>query len=274
MNKFLDKKFHFKRNNMNDLEKYFRQNDNRLISKWVHYFDIYERHFERFRNKEITILEIGVFQGGSLQMWKNYFGGKAKIYGIDINPKCKELEEENVKIFIGSQSDRKFLRELKKEIPQIDILIDDGGHTMRQQIVSYEELFDHVKDNGVYLIEDLHTSYWLGYGGGHKRKGTFIEYSKNFIDYMYAYHSRQNSLKVSKFTECVDSIHYYDSILVLEKKRRTIPHQELTGKWSFQDTALEQIKISNTKAILIFSKKVINKILCLLKLPAFGFTWK
>src|SRR5687767_10929859 len=104
---------------MNDLEKYFRQNNKRLIHKWGHYFDVYDRHFARFRGKEITILEIGVSQGGSLQMWKNYFGDKAKIYGIDINPHCKELEEENIKIFIGSQSDRKFLRKIKKEIPPI-----------------------------------------------------------------------------------------------------------------------------------------------------------
>jgi cephalosporin hydroxylase len=98
-----------------DLEKYFRNNDKRLIQKWNHYFDIYEHHFSRFRNKEVVILEIGIFQGGSLQMWKDYFGPKAKIYGIDINPKCKDLEEENIKIFIGSQSDRKFLREVKEK---------------------------------------------------------------------------------------------------------------------------------------------------------------
>ncbi len=70
------------------LEEYFRNNKGRLIHKWNHYFDIYERHFNRFRNKQIVILEIGVSQGGSLQMWKNYFGSSAKIYGIDINPRC------------------------------------------------------------------------------------------------------------------------------------------------------------------------------------------
>ena len=100
---------------MNDLEKYFHNNNNRLIHKWVHYFEIYERHFSRFRNKEIVIVEIGVFQGGSLQMWKNYFGDKAIIYGIDIDPRCKEFEEENIKILIGSQSDRNFLRTVCKK---------------------------------------------------------------------------------------------------------------------------------------------------------------
>ena len=148
-----------------DLEKYFRNNNKRLIHKWIHYFDVYDRHFSKYRNKEVIILEIGVFHGGSLQMWKDYFGDKAKIYGIDVNPRCKELEEENIKIFIGSQSDRKFLNEVKEAIPKVDILIDDGGHKMKQQIVTYEELFDHIKDDGVYLCEDVHTSYWFRWGG-------------------------------------------------------------------------------------------------------------
>ena len=124
--------------NMNDLEQYFYHNKDRLIHKWAHYFEIYDRHFQKYRNKEVIILEIGVSQGGSLQMWKNYFGDKAQIFGIDINPNCKSLEEENIKIFIGSQTDRTFLRNVKAQIPQVDILIDDGGHTMRQQIITYE----------------------------------------------------------------------------------------------------------------------------------------
>jgi len=102
---------------MNDLEKYFKNNTKRIIYKWEHYFNIYERHFSKFRNKEIVVLEIGVDRGGSLQMWKDYFGDKAKIYGVDINPNCKHLEEENVQVFIGDQADRNFLNNIKKLIP-------------------------------------------------------------------------------------------------------------------------------------------------------------
>jgi 23S rRNA U2552 (ribose-2'-O)-methylase RlmE/FtsJ len=250
---------------MNDLEQYFRQNDKRLIQKWMHYFDIYERHFARFRNQEMTILEIGVSQGGSLQMWKNYFGVKAKIYGIDVNPQCKKLEEENIQIFIGSQSDRKFLKEIKKTIPPVDILLDDGGHTMRQQIVTYEELFDHVKEDGVYLCEDLLTSYWLKYGGGYKRKGTFIEYSKTFIDYLNAYHSEQNALKVNDFTRSVDSIHYYDSVLVIEKKKREKPHDEMTGSFSNEIIPRNPTFLTKVKRKII---STINLILRFFRLPS------
>jgi 23S rRNA U2552 (ribose-2'-O)-methylase RlmE/FtsJ len=219
---------------MNELEFYFNNNEGRLIQKWKHYFNIYEKHFEKFKNKEVIILEIGVSDGGSLQMWKKYFGEKAKIYGIDINPKCKQLEEKNIEIFIGSQSDRNFLRKIKTKIPKIDILIDDGGHTMKQQITAFEELFEYIKSDGVYLCEDTHTSYWLKFGGGYKRRGTFIEYSKHFIDAINAYHSEQKSFKVNSFTKTVNSIHYYDSILVIEKEQREEPLHLQSGRESFE----------------------------------------
>lgn len=256
-----------------DLEIYFRNNQKRLIAKWNHYFDVYERHFNRYRNKEVVILEIGVSQGGSLQMWKNYFGDKAKIYGIDIDPRCKEFEEENIEIFIGSQSDRKFLRQVIEKIGYVDILIDDGGHTMKQQIVSFEELFSRVKKDGIYLCEDVHTSYWLTYGGGYKRRGTFIEYSKNFIDLLNAYHSEQRSLKVTEFTKTVGSIHYYDSIVVIEKKVIEPPFWEKTGTPSFVTIPKKSNKFRSTlfkiKNSLIAS---INIVLRTLRLP--GFIWR
>lgn len=255
---------------MNNLEKYFNQNQGRLINKWLHYFEIYDSHFKKYRNTEVTILEIGVSQGGSLQMWKNYFGDKAKIYGIDINPKCKTLEEDNIQIFIGSQSDKSFLREVKSKIPAIDILIDDGGHSMKQQIVSFEELFDKIKDDGVYLCEDIHTSYWLEYGGGYKRKSTFIEYSKYFIDFLNAYHSTQSRLKVNSFTKSVNSLHYYDSILVIEKRKREAPTHRTTGQMSFELESNHKNKIYlRIRYIWI---ETVNKILRFFNLG--GYIWK
>src|SRR4051812_30233590 len=109
---------------MNDLEQYFRNNTGRQMHKWPHYFEIYDRHFARFRNRPVNVLEIGVSQGGSLQMWKQYFGPDAKIFGVDLDARCKALEEENVRIIIGSQQDRGFLRDLKRQLPELDILID------------------------------------------------------------------------------------------------------------------------------------------------------
>ncbi|MBL7957138.1 MAG: class I SAM-dependent methyltransferase [Flavobacteriales bacterium] len=218
---------------MNDLERYFNENKGRLIHKWMHFFDAYDRHFARYRGKEVVVLEIGVFHGGSMQMWKSYFGDKAVIHGVDVNPRCKELEEDRVRIHIGSQSDRAFLRRLRAELPPIDIIIDDGGHTMDQQIITFEELYGAVKPDGVYLCEDLHTSYWLQYGGGHKRPGTFIEYAKDFIDRLNAWHSEERSLQVDAFTRSTASVHFYDSIVVLEKHPREAPVVRMSGTPSF-----------------------------------------
>ncbi|HTA64282.1 MAG TPA: class I SAM-dependent methyltransferase [Xanthomonadaceae bacterium] len=214
---------------MNDLQKYFEANTGRLIHKWMHYFDVYDRHFARFRGTDVHVLEFGVFQGGSLDMWKDYFGPRCKIYGVDINPHCKALENENVTIFIGDQEDRHFLKSLAAKIPRVDILIDDGGHTMRQQIATFEEMFGHITEDGVYLCEDLHTSYWHKWGGGYRRRNTFIEYSKRFIDRIHAWHSHARALKVDDFTRAAHSLHFYDSILVIEKRPVGEPMHRKTG---------------------------------------------
>ena len=214
---------------MNDLEKYFSENTGRLIHKWKHYFEIYDRHFSRFRNTNVHIVEFGVSQGGSLQMWKEYFGPNCKIFGIDINPHCKNLEEDQIQIFIGDQEDRKFLKSLIETIPRIDVLIDDGGHKMKQQINTFEEIFNHIDKNGVYLCEDLHTSYWPDWGGGYKKNSTFIEYSKQFIDYINAWHSKTSRLSVTEFTKSVHSLHFYDSVLVIEKRPIEKPFHLNTG---------------------------------------------
>jgi len=218
----------------NDLEKYFEDNPGRLIHKWIHYFEIYDHHFSRFRGKEVKILEFGVFHGGSLQMWKEYFGEHAQIIGVDINPSCKELEEDRIAIYIGNQEDKQFLAKLKDEIGEVDIVIDDGGHYMTQQITTFEEIYPIVSSKGVYLVEDLHTSYWSHFGGGYQRNGTFIEYTKKLIDQLNAWHSHALEVfKVDDFTRTTKSMHFYDSITVFEKGEIHAPSHKMTGKPSF-----------------------------------------
>jgi methyltransferase family protein len=215
---------------MNDLEKYFTQNTGNLIHKWMHYFEIYDRHFSRYRGTDVHLVEFGVNHGGSLQMWADYFGPRARIYGIDINPECQALAENAIDILIGSQDDRAFLRSVADKIPRVDILIDDGGHTMQQQTNTFEELFAHIDPHGVYLCEDLHTSYWERFGGGYANPKSFIEYTKNFIDALNAWHSEDSRrLEVSTFTRSVHSLHYYDSVLVIEKRPIEPPYHVQKG---------------------------------------------
>jgi hypothetical protein len=201
--------------------EFFFSPSHRIIHKWDHYFNIYERHFKKFADKgPVNILEIGIYKGGSIEMWIDYLGkDNCNIYAIDINPECKILETlfDNVKIFIGDQADKNFLMDVKNQIPELDIIIDDGGHTMEQQINTFEVMYDHVKPDGVFLCEDVHTSYWEEYGGGYKRPGSFIEYIKNYIDKLYTYYSRESGLQSDKYSQTMDSLHFYDSIVIIEK---------------------------------------------------------
>ena len=118
---------------------------------------------------------------------------------------------------------------------------------MKQQINTFEELFYKVEENGVYLCEDLHTSYWYGFGGGYKKSDSYIEYSKRFIDYINAWHSKTSRLSVNEFTKSVHSLHYYDSVLVIEKRTMEEPVHLHTGIQLFPDYKFP--KISLTKRI-------------------------
>jgi hypothetical protein len=193
------------------------------IWKWDHYFDIYDRHFRQFRGQEVHVLEIGVYSGGSLDMWRNYFGPKATIYGIDIAPDCRAYESDGIKIFIGDQADRSFWRGFRQMVPTLDIVIDDGGHIPEQQIVSLEELLPFLRPGGVYFCEDVHGTHnqFASYvhGLGHKLNDT--SQIRDFPD------DNENRIfgVSTPFQSAVGSIHLYPFVTVLE--RNAVPVTEL-----------------------------------------------
>lgn len=143
------------------------------------YFESYDHFFSKYRNQNITFVEIGVLGGGSLFMWRDYFGPEARIIGVDLNPNAKKWEENGFEIYIGSQSDIKFWESFKQEVGLIDVVLDDGGHTYEQQIITTECLLSAMNDGGIIVVEDTHTSYMEGFGPKSK---SFIEYTKKLID--------------------------------------------------------------------------------------------
>ena len=123
------------------------------------YLDIYEKYFQKLKNKRISIFEIGVRDGASLKTWKSYFK-RGSVYGIDIDPRCKSSEERRIKIEIGSQDDEIFLRDCFGSDKKFDIIIDDGSHINRMTLASFDYLFNHrLNSKGIYIIEDLGCSY-------------------------------------------------------------------------------------------------------------------
>jgi cephalosporin hydroxylase len=215
----------------NPLETYFYANHGRrLIHKWQHYFTIYHRHFGPFRDRPVTVVELGVFEGGSLQMWRHYFGAASRVIGVDIDPRCADLGGDGIEVAIGDQADPAFLRALAARTGPIDILIDDGGHQMDQQLIAFAELWPDIRDGGLYVVEDLHTSYWPEYGGGYRKPGTFIEMAKGLVDSVHAWHSRERDVfDIDEHTRTIRGMHVYDSVIVFEKGHVEEPHDLKIG---------------------------------------------
>ncbi len=190
----------------------------RLFEKWAHYFEIYDRHFHRFIGKPVHFLEIGVASGGSLQLWRAYLGPQATIHGMDIDPAARAMEAEGFQIHIGDQADPAFLARIKEVIPKLDVVLDDGGHKMSQLRASFDSLYPHLATDGVYLCEDLHTCYMESYGGGFRNPDSFLEQSKAWVDLLHAHYSKDKALHSTDFGRSIGSLHYHDSVLVVEKR--------------------------------------------------------
>jgi len=187
------------------------------IWKWDHYFDIYDRHFRRFRGTDVHVLEIGVYSGGSLDMWRDYFGPGCSMYGVDIEDACRAYERDGVKIFIGDQADRNFWGAFRAAVPRVDIVIDDGGHEAEQQIVTLEELVPHMRSGGVFLCEDVHRTEnpFQRYVAGLARNLNEFNATGNIDD-----NERRIVAAASMFQMRLDSIHLYPYVAVLERARR------------------------------------------------------
>ncbi len=206
----------------------FLDNDKRILHKWKHYFPIYERHFKDFVYRPVTFMEIGCGRGGSLQMWKRYFGPHARIVGVDVNPDCKTFEEDQVEVHIGQQQDVQFLQSVIHEVGIPDIVLDDGSHVMSHITSTFQFLYPRMAKNGIYMVEDLHTSYWEEYEGGLRKPTTFIELCKVLIDELNADHTR-GVLPPNEFTSSTMSMHFYDSVVVFERGAYTRKSAPQTG---------------------------------------------
>ncbi len=153
-------------------------------------------------------------------MWKRYFGPRAQIVGLDINPECRKFEEDQISIRIGSQSDTAFLQSVLDEFGIPDIVLDDGSHHMKDVVETFRFLYPLTAVNGVYMVEDLQTAYWDEYGGGVGRDGTFLELSKQLLDELHA-DSTRGQLPPTGFTRSTLSMHFYDGLVAFERGRHT-----------------------------------------------------
>ena len=213
----------------------------RRTEKWHHYFDIYERHFAPYRGKAVTVLEIGIYKGGSLELWRSYFGPQARIVGLDLDPACAAFAEPGIEIFVGDQADRSFLRRVLAKVGPPDIVVDDGGHTMNQQITTFEEIYPVMPVPAVYLVEDTHTSFHGGEYADRFDGQTFLDFAFNRSRALHEWtmtranfqrlflppqERRGDTPAVSEFCRRTGALHFYDSVVVFERQDRQEPWHE------------------------------------------------
>ena len=192
----------------NPLQEYFDSvREGPGVWKWRHYFEIYHRYLARFIGTPVVAVEVGIYSGGSLPMWRSYFGSQSHIVGVDIEPACKQYAAEGISIVIGDQASRSFWSTVRKQFPAVDILIDDGGHAPEQQMVTVEEMLPHLRPGGVYICEDIH--------GNPNGFASFVAGLQAALHHA-EFDGRLGSVS-STFQRAVAAVHIYPFMVVFEK---------------------------------------------------------
>jgi hypothetical protein len=199
-----------------DLAEIYATTQDFLVHKWHHYIPLYDRYFARYRGTPVKFLEIGVSKGGSLQMWRRYFGEEAVIFGIDIAKECEAFDGLSGQVRIGSQTDADFLAGVVEEMGGVDVVLDDGSHKMSHIAKSLTLLYPRLTLGGTYMIEDLHAAYWKGFEGGYDAEANFFNVIRRILDDMHErYHHK--GLHLPQMEGAVSGVHVHDSLAVIEK---------------------------------------------------------
>ena len=225
------------------LTSIFKAHKGNNSDKWENYLVTYSAEFDQYKKTHNTIrlLEIGVQNGGSLQIWKKYFGITSEIVGLDIDENvCKMNLGAGIETFCFDASDREKLKTFSEDRP-FDIIIDDGSHMCAHVIESFKALFNKVKPGGIFIVEDVHTSYYPQFGGGLRAKTSSMKYFKNLLDLINIFHINDEQFKSklsedeSYFYKWIESIKFVDSMIIVKKRteERTEPVKRImTGVYA------------------------------------------
>ena len=217
---------------MPELLNLFKNSEN-FSSKHFKYFNVYENLLTKFRNKDITFVEIGVQNGGSLEVWKKYFSKESRIIGIDLNPQCKKFQKDNVEIYIGSQSDQSFWKSFFNEVGPVDIVLDDGGHTNIQQIMTAINCIPNINNEGMLIVEDVHASYMKKYYNPSNH--SFINFAKKEIDDINSTFPDLPKMKFS-LNKYVYSLEFFESIVAFKiDQKKCFENYKTKNEGKFHD---------------------------------------
>ncbi len=223
---------------MSNLLEIYQNHNGKNSDKWSQYIHEYQRLFNEYRNKSIRLLEIGIQNGGSLEIWMKYFNNAEKLVGCDINPNCAKLEYDSSKIavVVGDANSETSEAEILQHSNNFDIIIDDGSHLSKDVIKSFSRYFPHLNENGIYIVEDLHCSYWQEYQGGlyyPYSPMAFFQRLSDIINHQHWGINRERKKVLEGFSnehsttfdnntlKEIHSVEFYNSLCIIKKHTKT-----------------------------------------------------
>ena len=228
---------------MKSLFELYREHRGKASDKWSIYLTEYDRLFGGYRAQPVSMLEIGIQNGGSLEIWSQYFPNAQALVGCDINPDCAGLtyEDPRIKVVVGDANTAATEAEILGRSPEFDLIIDDGSHTSSDIVKSFARYFRHVKSGGIFVAEDLHCSYWQEFEGGLYFPYSSMAFFKRLADTINHEHwgiakergqilrgfSRQFSTVFDEADlKSIHSVEFFNSVCVVHKR---IPKANVLG---------------------------------------------
>ena len=219
---------------MKSLKDLYKNHSGKVSDKWSIYLNEYEDKLRKYKELPLKFFEIGILNGGSLEIFSKYFAKAELILGCDIDVKCNELhyDQTNIKVIIGDVNEEKIKNQIIK-YSEFDIIIDDGSHNSDDIVRSFCNYFNHLKDNGLFIIEDLHCSYHQQHRGGIFYPISSINFFKKLVDIINYEHwgiekkkvwllrGFSENYKISIENLALDSIHsieFVNSLCFIKKK--------------------------------------------------------
>ena len=244
------------------LKKIFQEHKGKLSDKWSLYLDEWDRLFEIYRDQQINLLEIGIQNGGSLEVWSEYFQKARKIIGCDIDKKCEVLkyDDDRIAVIVDDANSDDCERKIIQLAQVFEIIIDDASHRSSDIVRLFARYFPHLNDGGIYIVEDLHCSYWESYEGGLNNPFSAMAFFKRLSDLVNYEHwkndkPRRSLLKefAAKFNVEFDeldlsrihSIEIINSLCIIKKlppEKNVLGKRVVVGEDEFVTTGWEKLK--------------------------------
>lgn len=243
------------------LREIFLNHKQKKSDKWSLYINEWDRIFSPYRYQPVNIFEIGIQNGGSLEIWANYFSNAKNIVGCDIDEKCKELvfDDPRITVYVGDANSDDIQNKVTGKVPKFDIIIDDGSHRSSDVIRSFSKYFRYLEYGGIYIVEDTHASYWHDFEGGLFNPVSSMSFLRGLTDILNHEHWRNNKPRTEFLSEFADeydilfseanlcdihSIEFLNSLSIVKKcklDKNVLANRIVVGQEEIVTRDLEQV---------------------------------